>query len=101
MQEVNSDELSPYQGRWIARLGSRIIAQGGTPEQAFRAAMAAYSKESPQIEYVPTQKPLTFSERLSQISQVLPADLPVYLVGGAVRDALFRSDEPRSGFRLA
>ncbi len=88
MPEIQGDDLSPYQGRWIARLGGRIIGQGGTPEQALQAARAAYHKHVPQIEYVPTQTPLTFTERLSQISAVLPANTAVYLVGGAVRDAL-------------
>lgn len=88
MAEAHPDDLTPYQGRWIARLGGRIIGQGGTPEQALQAAKAAYHKDTPQIEYVPTQKPLTFTERLAQVSAVLPSNIPVYLVGGAVRDAL-------------
>lgn len=78
----------PYMGRWVARLGERIIGQGGTPEQALWAAKAARSKENPQIEYIPTVQPLAFPARLEPVRSLLPADMPAYLVGGAVRDAL-------------
>ncbi|HEY5668645.1 MAG TPA: HD domain-containing protein [Anaerolineales bacterium] len=75
-------------GRWVARLGERIIGQGGTPEQALWAARAARSKENPQIDYIPTVQPLVFSARLEPIRSLMPVDMPAYLVGGAVRDAL-------------
>lgn len=78
----------PYMGRWVARLGERIIGQGGTPEQALWAARAARSKENPQIDYIPTVQPLVFSARLEPIRSLMPVDMPAYLVGGAVRDAL-------------
>ena len=80
--------LGPYAGRWIARLGDRIVGQGGTPEQALWAAKSARFKEDADVEYVPTVQPLAFSERLQQVRSVLPEETPVYLVGGAVRDAL-------------
>lgn len=82
--------LNPYAGRWVARLGERIVGQGGTPDQALWSARAARGKENPQIEYIPTVQPLTFSERLQAVRNVLPQDVPVYLVGGAVRDALLQ-----------
>jgi len=78
----------PYMGRWVARLGERIIGQGGTPKQALWAARAARSKENPQIDYIPTVQPLVFSARLEPIRSLMPVDMPAYLVGGAVRDAL-------------
>lgn len=77
-----------YSGRWIARLGSQVIAQGGTPQQALQAAKSSRSKETPLIEYIPTSKPLRFSPYLEQIRKTLPDDMPVFLVGGAVRDAI-------------
>ena len=64
----------------------RIVAQGGTPEQARRAAQSRY-KEIPDVVFMPTVSPLIFSPLVDSIRAVLPADLTVYLVGGAVRDA--------------
>jgi tRNA nucleotidyltransferase/poly(A) polymerase len=82
------ENLAQYAGRWVALLGARVIGQGGTPDQALRAAKAARPKESPQILYVPTVKPLAFSELLEKVAEAVPAQVPLHLVGGAVRDAL-------------
>jgi putative nucleotidyltransferase with HDIG domain len=76
-----------YAGRWVARLRGRIIAQGGTPEQARRAAQSRY-KESPEILFMPGNFPLNFPQILDSVRAALPGGLTVYLVGGAVRDAL-------------
>jgi len=76
-----------YAGRWVARLRGRIIAQGGTPEQARRAAQSRY-KETPEIIFMPGNFPLTFPQILDSVRAALPDGLTVYLVGGAVRDAL-------------
>lgn len=84
----NPANLVAYAGRWIALLRGRVVGQGGTPQQALHAAKALRFKETPEIRYVPTSIPLTFSPLLAQIRDALPDDLPVYLVGGAVRDAL-------------
>ncbi|MDP2995073.1 MAG: HDIG domain-containing protein [Anaerolineales bacterium] len=83
---VGEDEKL-YAGRWVARLRGRIIAQGGTPEQARRAAQSRY-KETPEIIFMPTNFPLTFPQILDSVRTALPDGLTVYLVGGAVRDAL-------------
>lgn len=80
--------LSGYAGRWVALLRGRVIGQGGTPHQALHAAKANRFKETPEIRYVPTSTPLPFFSLLAQIQPALPPDLPIYLVGGAVRDAL-------------
>ena len=76
-----------YAGRWIARLRGRIVAQGGTPEQARRAAQSRY-KEIPEVVFMQPDKPLIFPPILDSVRAALPEGLPVYLVGGAVRDAL-------------
>src|SRR5688572_5635759 len=76
---------SPYAGRWVARLRGRIIAQGGTPEQALRAAQTSRHKERPEIIYMPV--PLSYSPLIDRVREVLP-DQEIYLVGGAVRDML-------------
>lgn len=81
------DDEKSYAGRWVARLRGRVIAQGGTPEQARRAAQSRY-KETPEIIFMPTNFPLTFPPILDSVRAAIPDGLIVYLVGGAVRDAL-------------
>jgi len=83
---AEQDEKS-YAGRWVARLRGRIIAQGGTPEQARRAAQSRY-KETPEIIFMPANFTLTFPPILDSVRAALPDGLTVYLAGGAVRDAL-------------
>lgn len=82
------EEFAPYAGRWIALLGARVIGQGGTPEQALRAAKAARIKDKPKVFYVPLSTPLVFNELLERVTAALPDELNVFLVGGAVRDAM-------------
>ena len=79
---------SPYAGRWVARLHGQVIAQGGTPEQARRAAQGSRFKESPEIVFMPTSIPPNFSPMLDSVRAALPDDKTIYLVGGAVRDLL-------------
>ena len=81
------EEINSYAGRWVARLRGRVVAQGGTPEQARRAAQSRF-KETPEIIFMPTTSPLMFSPVLESVRAALPDGLIVYLVGGAVRDAL-------------
>src|SRR5512134_1623129 len=76
---------SPYAGRWVARVRGRIVAQGGTPEQALHAAQLSRHKEKPEIIFMPV--PLSYSPLLDKIREVLP-EQEIYLVGGAVRDML-------------
>jgi putative nucleotidyltransferase with HDIG domain len=81
------EDESAYAGRWIARLRGRVVAQGGTPDQARRAAQSRY-KETPQIIFMPTLFPLNFPPILDSVRAALPDSLTVYLAGGAIRDAL-------------
>jgi tRNA nucleotidyltransferase/poly(A) polymerase len=83
---THGDNLLPYAGRWVALLGSRVIGQGGSPEQAMRAAKAARPKETPVVVFVSPSTPLLSSEIIEKVAAALPGDVPVYLVGGAVRD---------------
>ncbi len=76
-----------YAGRWVARVRGRIVAQGGTPEQARRAAQSRF-KETPEIVFMPTPFPLNLPPVVEEVRGVLPRDRRIYLVGGAVRDAL-------------
>lgn len=85
---ILSSGLDGYTGRWVAMLQGRVIAQGGTPEQALNAAKKSRFKETPQVIYIPMKEPLHFPPILDQIVQYLPDEVEVYLVGGAVRDTL-------------
>jgi putative nucleotidyltransferase with HDIG domain len=76
---------SPYAGRWVAKVRGRIVAQGGTPEQALHAAQKSRHKEKPEIVYMPIS--FSHSPILDKVRDVL-VDEEVYLVGGAVRDML-------------
>jgi hypothetical protein len=84
---MGASDLTSYAGRWVARLRGRIIAQGGTPEHARRAALTRY-KETPEVIFVPTKNPLSLPPILESVRAVIPDGITVYLVGGAVRDAL-------------
>ena len=78
---------SSYAGRWVARVRGQIVAQGGTPEQARRASQSSRHKEPPELIFMPPTTPLKFSALLDKVRDALP-DVELYLVGGAVRDAL-------------
>src|SRR5688572_26087484 len=84
------DRASSYAGRWVARLHGRIIAQGGTPELARRAAKSSRYKEIPEIIFMPA--PFSLPSIVKKVIQMLPADQEIYLVGGAVRDMLLGRD---------
>jgi tRNA nucleotidyltransferase/poly(A) polymerase len=87
---VTADEQtspSPYAGRWVARLRGKIIAQGGTPEQALRAAQKSRHKEKPEISFMPV--PFSISPLVDKVRTIL-TNQEIYLVGGAVRDMLLQ-----------
>ncbi len=82
-----SDDVSPYAGRWIARIGEQIVGHGGTPQQALSMAQHHRPKEKPLIEFMPFATPLPFPPILETIRRFTSGQ-EIYLVGGAVRDAL-------------
>jgi poly(A) polymerase len=85
-KEAPDPVLSPYCGRWVALVRGKIVAQGETREQVFQSARLSRRKEQPEIRFMPSM-PVN-SPVLEAVRALLPADLPVYLVGGAVRDAV-------------
>lgn len=85
MSDDSESTVSPYAGRWVARVRGRIVAQGGTPEQTLRAAQSARHKEKPEIIYMPV--PFSHSPLIDKVRDALPGQ-ELYLVGGAVRDML-------------
>jgi tRNA nucleotidyltransferase/poly(A) polymerase len=88
---------SPYAGRWVAQVRGRIIAQGGTPEQALHAAQLSRHKEKPEIIFMPI--PLSYSPLIDKVREVLP-EQEIYLVGGAVRDMLLNRESTDLDFAL-
>lgn len=84
--QPDAQSASPYAGRWVARLRGKVIAQGNTPEEARRAAQTHRHKESFEIVFMPSL--YSFSPLLTTVLETLPDIQEIYLVGGAVRDAL-------------
>lgn len=84
-------DLSPYRGSWVALAGSQIIAVGETAEKAYRPALERDSSERFYLSYVEVGEGegLQFSPLLDDVRPHLERrGEPVYLVGGAVRDAI-------------
>ncbi len=88
LPENGSKKTSAYAGRWVARLKDRIVGQGGTPEHALQAAKSTRHKENPQVSFVNSTSPLSFSPLFDQVKDILSKDKSIYLVGGAIRDAV-------------
>jgi tRNA nucleotidyltransferase/poly(A) polymerase len=71
----------------VARVRGRIISQGGTPEQALRAAQSSRHKEKPEVLYMPF--PFSYPPLIDRVREAL-LEQEIYLVGGAVRDMLLQ-----------
>ena len=97
MTEESQGPASPYAGRWVARLNGQIIAQGGTPEQALRAAQTSRHKERPEIFFMPT--PFSYPSIIDRVDEALTGQT-IYLVGGAVRDMLLKRFSPDYDFAV-
>jgi poly(A) polymerase len=82
---MKGNQDSTYAGRWVAKVRGAIVAHGGTPGQALLAAQKADPAASAEITYVPLD--LKLPALLSAVQQAAPT-AELYLVGGAVRDAL-------------
>ena len=98
MNDEISSPHSPYAGRWVARVNGRVIAQGGTPEQALRASQHSRFKEKPEIIFMPAS--FTLPPLLEKIMDALSVDQEIYLVGGAVRDLLISRVSPDLDFAV-
>jgi len=97
---LSKEELTAYANRWVARIGKQIVGQGGTPHQALQAGKAVRHKEKPDVMYIPST-PFQFSPLLDRIRTVLPDELTVFLVGGALRDTLLQRPHRDLDFVLA
>ncbi|MCP4416020.1 MAG: HDIG domain-containing protein [Chloroflexi bacterium] len=84
-------DLSAYVGRWVALFGEQVTGVGHSAEAAARMARHSRPKERFVICFVddPAAELLPLSPLLDSIRPLLNQQpQPVYLVGGAVRDAL-------------
>ena len=84
-------DLSAYAGRWVALSGETVAGVGYTAEEALQLARRNRPKERFSLQFVEEAggEPLALSPLLDQLRPFLAQqDRPVYLVGGAVRDAL-------------
>lgn len=97
---VVGDDLSGYEGRWVAWVAGRIVAQGGTPDLAMQAARQERPKEKATVMYVPPKQGLAFPAMLERVRQALPEGIEIYLVGGAIRDALLGKPSKDLDFAL-
>lgn len=86
MENDDQDQIDSYNGRWVALIRGKIIAQGETKEQAFQAAKHIRSKEIPEIRFL-SKTPVT-STLLDQVRAAVSTETELYLVGGAIRDAV-------------
>jgi poly(A) polymerase len=82
----------------VARVRGRIVAQGGTPEQALHTSQHSRYKKKPEIIFMPAS--FNLPPLIEKIMKVLPADQEIYLVGGAVRDLLTSRISPDLDFAL-
>jgi tRNA nucleotidyltransferase/poly(A) polymerase len=83
---------SPYAGRWVALVKGQVVAQGETRDAAFLAARAIRPKEPLEIRYMHETLPIFDTPLMRQLRQHLPAESSIYLVGGAVRDAILERE---------
>lgn len=90
---MNSDspDLSAYAGRWVALFGQQVTGVGQTPEAALQMARHSRPKDRFVLRFVEQSggESLALSPLLEQLRPLFQTQpQPIYLVGGAVRDAL-------------
>lgn len=84
-------DLTAYAGRWVALVGSQVTGVGQSPDAALQMARHSRPKERFTLHFVddPAGEPLALSPLLERLRPLFQTQAqPVYLVGGAVRDAL-------------
>lgn len=96
--------LAVLRGRgWVALSNSGIIGRGLSADDAHDAAQLNRSKEHSQVTYVPDlpQVDLDLPPIFLRLRDLLPDPARVWLVGGAVRDALLRRPSRDLDFAVA
>jgi hypothetical protein len=88
------DHIPAQSGQWLALLGNQTTGVGLTAEQARLASKANRGAERPQVVYVPLDQrpPLVLPELYSEVVATFPLEMAgkVWLVGGAIRNAILR-----------
>lgn len=86
-------DLSPYLGRWVALVRGAVVATGQSREQAQHMAKGSRPKDEPELLHVTPEvlvaraaKGYPLIERVYALAREW--GVPVYLVGGTVRDLL-------------
>lgn len=84
------DLLSAGGGSWVALSSSGVIGKGLTAQDAVTAAKISRVKESVQVIYLPTDQtpPLELPPVFDRVRDAINDPSRVWLVGGAVRDAI-------------
>ena len=92
--------MTPYAGRWVALISKQVAGVGDTAEEALRSAQHHWPEERAALIFVEPAggEPLSFIPLLDRLRPLLQATMPVYLVGGAVRDALLGRISPDLDF---
>lgn len=87
---TSQPDLSAYAGRWVALVAGQVTGHGLTPEEARSLSFASRPKERPYLMRVPApeDRALPLSPLVERVRAALPPEAEVWLVGGAVRDAL-------------
>ena len=84
-------DLTPYEGRWVALIAEQVAGVGHTAVAAEHMARRNRPRERITLQFVepPNGEPLLLSPLLAQLRPIfIKLDVPVYLVGGSVRDAI-------------
>ncbi len=94
-------DLSAYVGRWVALVGPQVTGVGESPDAALQMARHSRPKERFILRFVddPAGQPLVLSPLLARLRPLFHTQAqPIYLVGGAVRDALLGRVSPDLDF---
>lgn len=84
-------DLTPYAGRWVALVGEEVAGIGYTAVAAAHAARRSRPRDRFTLQFVepPDGRPLPLPALMAQLRPLFAQESdPIYLVGGAVRDAL-------------
>ena len=84
-------DLAAYEGRWVAIIDDQVAGVGHTAIAAEHMARRNRPRERITLQFVepPDGEPLLLPPLLEKLQSVFnKLDMPVYLVGGSVRDAI-------------
>ena len=83
-------DMTPYSGRWVVMIDEVVVGVGDTAEEAYLSAQIHRPNKLAALLFVEPVggEPLSFIPLMNRLRPLLQVSMPVYLVGGAVRDAL-------------